>query len=613
MRSPRVSYAVLLAGASVLMVTITAVTTWWMASGRVAEVLQPSTLELLRRDTHALARRLTDHARSATEDVRALAGMDACRVLATTRSPVAATNLADAMLALLREKPAYLQLRMIAADDEGMELVRADRSGEGGSARVLPDDELQPKGSRSYVRRARELGEREVLVTEIELNRERGEIEIPPVSVLRIAVRRGSVIVVANLDVRPPIAAIRDSARPDADVYLFQESGTLLIHPERRHELTGSIADPSRASDVVPELLRETASVFEYRDRLAAQTTVRPAGGPALTLIQAVPPTQMNELGSATRASTLRATALAAVVALLVSLALVVVLMRPIRALTHSAEQIGAGVAVEVPTSAIREVDTLARTIASMANDIRRREQELLEKQDALARSNRDLEQYAYVASHDLKEPLRTVVSFSELLAESHDERLDARGKRALGYIVSGARRMQELVEALLAFARVDRASATTATSPADVVHAVLDELADGIGEANATVDVGWLPDVVMADRAQLASVVRNLLTNALKYRDEARAPEIEISADEGDDEWVFRVRDNGVGFDPRLAAKVFEMFARAHRRDEFPGTGIGLSLCRRIIERHGGRISAESERGMGTTITFTLPKKDLE
>jgi light-regulated signal transduction histidine kinase (bacteriophytochrome) len=226
-----------------------------------------------------------------------------------------------------------------------------------------------------------------------------------------------------------------------------------------------------------------------------------------------------------------------------------------------------------------------------------------------LARSNTELQQFAYVASHDLTEPLRMVVSYLQLLEEMSGDRLVAEEREFLGYAVDGARRMQALINDLLAYTRVDaRGWTKELTNCNTVLEAALVNLKVAIKETGALVEWGQMP-TVKADSVQLTQVFQNLIGNAIKFHGDA-PPRIKIEANRNNGEWVFRVQDNGIGIDPRNAERIFVVFQRLHTRQEYPGTGMGLAICKKIIERHGGRIWVESQPGQGAAFLFTLPAK---
>jgi PAS domain S-box-containing protein len=224
-----------------------------------------------------------------------------------------------------------------------------------------------------------------------------------------------------------------------------------------------------------------------------------------------------------------------------------------------------------------------------------------------LARSNAELEQFAYVASHDLQEPLRMVQSYLELLQRRYEGRLEASAEEFIAIAMDGAERMRQLIHDLLAISRIDtRASQRVPTDTGELLDRVLRDIGEALRESRAEVIRGELP-VVMADSTQLAQVFQNLLSNAVKFRGEAPC-RVWVGATRQDGEWLFSVRDHGIGLDPRHAQRIFVAFQRLHSRREYPGTGIGLALCKKIIERHGGRIWVESEPGKGAEFHFTIP-----
>ena len=231
---------------------------------------------------------------------------------------------------------------------------------------------------------------------------------------------------------------------------------------------------------------------------------------------------------------------------------------------------------------------------------------------EELARSNAELEQFAYVASHDLQEPLRMVSSYVQILAEDYKGQLDESADRFIGYAVDGANRMKGLIDGLLAFSRVGTQGEPFEPTDCNLVlEQVIYDLEESIEDSGAAVSQDRLP-TVNADRIQLSQVFQNLISNALKFSGEV-APSVHISAKQAPDEWVLSVQDNGIGIAKRHYERIFKMFQRLHHRSEYEGSGIGLALCHKIVQRHGGRIWVESEVGEGATFYFSIPMTVME
>ena len=234
-------------------------------------------------------------------------------------------------------------------------------------------------------------------------------------------------------------------------------------------------------------------------------------------------------------------------------------------------------------------------------------ERELLQKTNDLLRSNRDLEQFAYVASHDLQEPLRMVTSYTQLLARRYGGQLSKEADEFIRFAVDGAIRMQALINALLTYSRVDtRGRPLIETETGVALDHALENLSLAIRESGAEIDRGPLPRVV-GDPVQIMQLFQNVVGNALKFRSPDTAPCITIRAEKEGPFYLFSVSDNGIGIAPQYFERIFTIFQRLHTREEYPGTGIGLALCKRIVERHGGSISVRSSPGEGATFFFTL------
>ena len=236
----------------------------------------------------------------------------------------------------------------------------------------------------------------------------------------------------------------------------------------------------------------------------------------------------------------------------------------------------------------------------------REAEEDLARKVEELARSNAELEQFAYVASHDLQEPLRMVAAYTQLLGERYRGKLDENADKFIGYASEGALRMQTLIQDLLAFSRIGRNGAALGhVDCGAVMEEVLLSLGPAMEETGALVTHTALP-VVWADRSQMVQVFQNLIGNAIKFRGED--PAISVQAEKAGEQWLFSVSDNGIGIAPEYAENIFVVFQRLHARTEYPGNGIGLAICKKIIQRYGGKIWVEPRAGHGSIFKFTMP-----
>jgi PAS domain S-box-containing protein len=260
-------------------------------------------------------------------------------------------------------------------------------------------------------------------------------------------------------------------------------------------------------------------------------------------------------------------------------------------------------------TRLIRDDGGAPRYFASVIQDIterKRAEQALGQRTEQLARSNEELEQYATVASHDLQEPLRAVSGYAQLLQRRYAGHLDADADRFIGYIVEGVQRMWNLINDLLAYSRAGRGESFSAVSLDLVLDRVLKNLSASIQESQTVVSREPLP-VVLGDEGQMVQLLQNLVGNAIRFR-RGPGPKIQVSATPSNGRWVVSVKDDGIGIDPAFFDRLFVLFQRLHSKEEYPGTGIGLAMSKKIVERHGGKIWLESDPGQGSTFYFSLP-----
>jgi two-component system, chemotaxis family, sensor kinase Cph1 len=236
-------------------------------------------------------------------------------------------------------------------------------------------------------------------------------------------------------------------------------------------------------------------------------------------------------------------------------------------------------------------------------------EAEIRSKVAELTRSNQELEQFAYITSHDLSEPLRTVASYTQLLERRYSHQFDSDARDFMAYIVGGVQRMKALMDDLLLYSRIGRRELAKEQVSLDrALDDALANLAPAVRSSSATVLREPLP-MILGDRAEMTQVFQNLVGNALRYRTEGAAPMVSVSARDEGEEWIVEVRDNGIGIEPQYFQRIFMIFQKLHPRDHSEGTGIGLAICKKVVERHGGRITVASELGRGATFAVHLPK----
>ena len=339
--------------------------------------------------------------------------------------------------------------------------------------------------------------------------------------------------------------------------------------------------------------------------RLAARVPIPSAGwaAGASVALSAVSSPLLRSIMVATAVLVL-VTALCVVVVLQISRRIVV----PLYELREHAHRIGEGhLERHEPIRGPLELQELGAALNGMSEQLAAARVALEQANEDLRRSNRDLEQFAYIASHDLQEPLRAVGGFVTLLQQRYRGSLDEKADRYIGEIVDGVSRMHALINGLLEYSRVGTRGGDLQWAPAGkALDEALANLRMSIEQSGAVVTSEPLP-TVCSDPAQLMHLFQNLIGNAIKFRSEP-PPQVHVGAKHRDREWLFSVRDNGIGIDPQYADRIFMIFQRLHTRNKYPGTGIGLAICKRIVERHGGRIWFESQPGQGSTFYFTMP-----
>ena len=259
----------------------------------------------------------------------------------------------------------------------------------------------------------------------------------------------------------------------------------------------------------------------------------------------------------------------------------------------------------------LTQLESIANYLAPILHARLNREREEKKRRRAelaLKRSNEELQQFAYIASHDLREPLRKISGFAELLGKGYRGQIDEKADRYIHYVVDGAHRMEKLINDLLTFSRLSRAElAREPVNLESVLEITLNDLGKSLKEAECEVTYDPLP-TVQANSTQMGQLLQNLLGNAVKFRSDD-PPRVHVSAQMRNHEWLISVRDNGIGLDMEHAQRIFDIFQRLHGIGEYDGTGIGLAVCKKIVERHGGQLWVDSEPGKGSTFSFTIPE----
>src|SRR5690349_10263675 len=335
-----------------------------------------------------------------------------------------------------------------------------------------------------------------------------------------------------------------------------------------------------------------------------------------LSRVQDAARRQANETSSLLLGLLVAAAGVVVLAGILLAVLLRLLVMRPVVDLAAEVRRVAAGdydytISGQGPPELrrlARDVNGMREQIVHDLAEVRENRQQIEAQADELTRSNRDLEQFAYVASHDLQEPLRKVASFCQLLQRRYAGRLDERADQYIGFAVDGAQRMQRLINDLLAFSRIGRL--TSGFHEVDLNAVLLDAAAQFDGQREQTgaeISFEDLP-VVLGEEPLLGALFGNLIGNAIKFRHPDRTPIVHIAARQVGDEYEFSVEDNGIGIEPEFADKVFVIFQRLHAKETYPGTGIGLAITKKIVEYHGGRIWIDTDHADGTLFRFTLP-----
>lgn len=538
---------------------------------------------------------------------------------------------------VLKVKPS-VQIRFIRSN--GRESIRVDRSGPNGSIRIVPQAELQDKSLSRYFTETAALKNGSVYVSEIELNREFGEIVEPLQPVIRAATpiydSAGHLfgIVIINHNLQSTFDQLQSLAGHEYQFLIANSAGEYLVHPDFQRRFA---FEYGRSSNILEDFPAAKALLSEFENEVVSGISGSAAKATLYSLRSVAynPDNPQDRLILATSHELRDALAIKnrllkkvyiiiALVILLSSILALYVSRRiatPIINMRNTLKRDGIATKSEdLPITDRGELGELARVFDNLLQELSHREhlltaeigerkaadRELRLNNQKLVALNKELSQFTYIASHDLQEPLRTVQSFVELFEQNYADKFDDEAKVFLGFINESTARMTALIKGLLDYGRLGTESNLSSVDCNELVADVCADLAQRIAEVGGVVESGVLP-VIEAGRTDLRLLFQNLITNGLKFSRPGVRPEISIAAEMSGDDWLFSVRDNGIGIDAENYQRIFLIFQRLHGREQYEGSGIGLAHCKKIVELHGGKIWLESEPNKGTVFYFTL------
>ncbi len=539
-------------------------------------------------------------------------------------------------------KVRYIEYEVYANQASAMEQVLALRQGD--QIQLLAPYEMQDKIHRDYIQQSLRLSANEVYLSELSLNREYNQISPGRIATLRavapIFLRehlRGFVVV--SLDVSRLFRQIKETMGTGAELYVYRDDGQYYFHPDQLkafsfefpEEFQYTIQQEFLGSDTLLEQ-EEPAQGQVYGKSLLPYAMVQqslffdpmePERALKLALVQTYD--TINEITSKLNRSLLATGLIIGVIALGVALLLFRNLSQPIQQLLESIEQFGESQEViDLPVERTDEIGTLAKRFQRMSEQVKQQtnqlnqenlvrrftEKRLRYEEKELKRSNSELEKFAYVASHDLQEPLRKVQAFGDSLRERAADQLDDKSKDYLERMQQAARRMSTLINDLLSFSRIaTRGRPFKRCDLNEILSGVLADLEVAIEQSKTHLEISPLPELEV-DEPQVRQLFQNLVGNAIKFRKPEGEHKLTIwsRVKEGGNEVTIHFKDNGIGLEQQYADRIFEVFQRLHARNEYEGTGIGLAICRKIVERHGGTIEVVGAVNKGAEFIVTLP-----
>ncbi len=628
--------------AAVTLVLVTAVAVGIVVYSGGNSLLVAQETENLGDQNHIAAARLIAHIEVLSQDVRFLAGTPPVQGIIRARraadeidpldgstEALWRSRLAIIFSQFLRAKPDYLQVRYIGVADGGRELVRVER-GPDGAIQVAEYAALQQKGETPYFQKTVHLKAGQIHLSEVTLNREQGRISEPRVAVMRAALpihaANGELfgVVIINMDFLAALNTVIDDRRygGNSRFYVTNDRGDYLHHPDSSRafgfefeqsqqlqndysQLAGLFNGRDDRGEVTlhPESNRDDEVLNFYR---AAFDPLKPERFIGLVLVASYQEVIASSIAVRNRSAvlTLLLITLGGGLAWLFSR----LLSRPLEEITAAAAQVSAGrFDVLLPVNASGELGLLARGFDQMIQQVHERDEALRQRADDLAQVNRELDQFAYIASHDLKAPLRAIANLSRWVEEDIEAVLTPETRKQMALLRGRVHRMEDLLEAILLYSRVGRVNvATEQVNMTELLAEVVEQVAPPPG---FTIDIGGGMPTFDAPRQWLSLIFTHLIDNAIKFHDRLDGY-ITVTVAVVGDYYQFSVSDDGPGIAPEYHDKIFTLFQTLQARDEFESTGVGLTIVKKIVEAYGGEMSLVSNEGHGTCFTLTWPKR---
>ncbi len=622
--------------AAVTLVLITAAAVGFAVYSGSNALLIKHQLEDLGDQNHIAATRLTSHIEALRQDLQFLVGTPPIQGLVRTHNQADGIDLYDGSTEalwrsrlgvifhqFLNAKPSYLQVRYIGIAEGGRELVRAERT-HNGMAKIIPKSALQKKGQHTYFHETSKLKAGQIYLSEVTLNREQGEISEPKVAVMRASLPvfspAGALfgMVIINMD----FLSVLKSVAKDRHFYISNDRGDYLFHEDPKRSFGFEFGQQHRLQDDYPQI----ADMFNKKNQLNEQTLYQTSDlkGEAISFYKAFfdPLHPQRFIGLALSASYQQVIAESVAVrnrSIMLALFLISIgggaawlfsrkLTEPLRQITQAAKQISNGnFDVSLPTKAVGELGLLTKAFNHMVQQIDERDEALQHRLDDLEKVNRELDQFAYVTSHDLKAPLRAIANLSQWIEEDLEVVMTPDTQKQMDLLRGRVHRMEALIEGILQYSRVGRvAEEVMEVDINTLLHEIIENIAP---PEDFNIEITPNMPIFNATKVRLSQVFANLISNAIKYR--ARDDgQLKIAVKDAGAFYHFSVTDDGPGIAEEYHKKVFKIFQTLQARDTIESTGVGLTLVKKIVEEQGGIVTLASTEGRGSTFSFTWLKQ---